>query len=164
MNILKALMIMVLLISCESKAQLNRKKQNKMEYKINKTESEWQKELTPAQFYILREKGTERPGTGSYNLHFKEGIYACAACNTPLFESKTKYESHCGWPSFDDAIEGSIKYQKDTSSGMIRTEILCANCGGHLGHIFDDGPQETTGKRYCVNSLSLDFKKNNTDK
>ena len=91
-------------------------------------------------------------------MHFKEGTYACVGCGTLLFESTTKYESHCGWPSFDEAIEGTVEYKKDTSLGRIRTEILCANCGGHLGHVFDDGPQETTGKRFCVNSLSLDFK------
>jgi len=154
-------LIFVFFISCNSKAQ-NSKTNNKKEmmtYKVNKTNDEWKDVLSPAQFHVIREKGTERPGTGEYNLHFKEGTYACAACGTLLFESNTKYESHCGWPSFDEAIEGTIEYKKDTSLSRIRTEILCANCGGHLGHIFDDGPQETTGKRFCVNSLSLDFKK-----
>ncbi len=129
-----------------------------MEPKIIKTDAEWKTELTPEQFQILREKGTEYPGTGAYYLNFDKGTYVCAACGTPLFESDNKFESSCGWPSFDDAIHGKVEYKKDTSHGMIRTEILCATCGGHLGHIFDDGPQETTGKRYCVNSLSLDFK------
>ena len=134
-------------------------KTENMQFKVQKSEEEWRNILKPAQFNILREKGTEAPGTGEYYLHFESGVYTCAACGAPLFASDNKYESHCGWPSFDDAIPGAILYQKDTSHGMIRTEILCANCGGHLGHIFDDGPRETTGKRYCVNSLSLGFEK-----
>ena len=128
--------------------------------KINKSEQEWEKVLTPQQFYILRKKGTDLPGTGKYTYHFEEGVYKCAACGAPLFRSDNKYESHCGWPSFDDAIEGAVIMQPDYSHNMIRTEILCANCGGHLGHIFDDGPVETTGKRYCVNSTSLKFEEN----
>ena len=153
--------ILLLAMACQSQVQQTDKSNNTkdMSYKIQKTDTEWRSELSPAQFNILREKGTERPGTGAYNLHYKKGTYTCAGCGTPLFESNNKYESHCGWPSFDEAIEGKIRYQKDTSLGRTRTEILCANCGGHLGHIFDDGPRETTGKRYCVNSLSLDFTK-----
>ncbi len=130
-----------------------------MKLKINKPDTEWEKILTPQQFHILRKKGTDLPGTGQYTYHFDKGIYKCAACGAPLFKSDNKYESHCGWPSFDDAIEGAIIMQPDYSHNMIRTEIICANCGGHLGHIFDDGPQETTGKRYCVNSTSLNFEK-----
>ena len=151
----------LLLVSCQSTAQKEKKhiKPKEMTYKIEKPDSVWQDELSPAQFRILRLKGTEQPGTGEYNLTFEKGTYKCAACGTPLFDSDNKYESHCGWPSFDNAIPGSIQYNRDTSHGMIRTEIVCATCGGHLGHIFDDGPQETTGKRYCVNSLSLDFEK-----
>ncbi len=131
----------------------------KMSPKIEKSDSEWEKVLTPKQFHILRKKGTDLPGTGAYTYHFEEGIYKCAACGAVLFKSDNKYESHCGWPSFDDAIEDAIIMRPDYSHHMIRTEIICANCGGHLGHIFDDGPQETTGKRYCVNSTSLDFVK-----
>lgn len=114
--------------------------------------------LNEEQKQILINKGTEAPFSGKYNMHFEDGTYRCAGCDEPLFESDMKFESNCGWPSFDQAIEGKISYKKDKSLGMIRTEILCANCGGHLGHIFDDGPTDT-GKRYCVNSLSLDFKK-----
>ncbi|GAA0872221.1 peptide-methionine (R)-S-oxide reductase MsrB [Gangjinia marincola] len=125
-------------------------------YAVDKTEAEWKEELSPEEYHVLRQKGTERPHTGKYNLHFEEGTYRCNACNEPLFESDAKFESGCGWPSFDQAIEGKVEYVKDTTFGMVRTEILCANCGSHLGHVFDDGPTET-GVRYCVNSLSVDF-------
>lgn len=126
-------------------------------YPIQKTEAEWRSELGDERYRILREKGTERPHTGAYNLHFEEGAYTCGACHTPLFESNSKFESGCGWPSFDEAIEGAVEYVKDTTFGMARTEILCATCGSHLGHVFNDGPTKT-GQRFCVNSLSVDFK------
>lgn len=132
---------------------------NKMKkYKVEKTEEEWKKELSPEQYRILRQKGTEAPHTGKYNLHFDQGEYKCAACGEKLFESDAKFESGCGWPSFDDAIEGKVEYIQDRTFGMIRTEILCASCGSHLGHVFDDGPTET-GQRYCVNSASIEFNK-----
>ena len=115
-------------------------------------------ELGPDRYAILRQKGTERPFSGTYNLTFDKGTYTCGACNTPLFNSSSKFESGCGWPSFDESIPGSVEYLKDTSFGMIRTEILCASCGSHLGHVFNDGPTQT-GQRYCVNSLSVDFAK-----
>lgn len=127
-------------------------------YPFHKTEEEWKKELTEEQYRVLRQKGTERPFTGEYNIHSENGTYKCMACHTPLFISTSKFDSGCGWPSFDQSIEGSVEYIKDKSHGMIRTEILCANCGSHLGHIFNDGPTET-GQRYCVNSVSIDFKK-----
>ncbi|WP_053978096.1 peptide-methionine (R)-S-oxide reductase MsrB [Mangrovimonas xylaniphaga] len=130
---------------------------------MNKTEEEWRKILTPDQYHVLREKGTERPYTGEYNLHFEKGAYTCAACGTKLFESTDKFRSDCGWPSFDNAIEGTITYKEDRTHGMVRTEILCSNCGGHLGHVFNDGPTQT-GLRYCVNSLSLDFDSAETQK
>ncbi|MCK4561427.1 MAG: peptide-methionine (R)-S-oxide reductase MsrB, partial [Flavobacteriaceae bacterium] len=132
---------------------------SKMDKNQNKTEAEWKEILTPQQYYILREKGTDRPGDSGYTNLFEKGTYHCAACDTQLFESNTKYESHCGWPSFDDAIKGSVDFTSDTTLGMTRTEITCTNCGGHLGHIFDDGPKETTGKRYCVNTTSIRFEK-----
>jgi peptide-methionine (R)-S-oxide reductase len=128
------------------------------EQKLKKSEEEWKKELTDAQYTILRKKGTERPFTGAYNMHFENGTYHCAGCNTPLFESHTKFDAGCGWPSFDASIKGNVTYILDKSHGMIRTEIVCSSCGGHLGHVFNDGPT-ATGTRYCVNSISIDFKK-----
>lgn len=133
---------------------------NLPQYKINKSDDEWKSELSPEQYYVLREAGTERPFTGKYNMHFEKGIYTCGACNTELFSSDSKFDGHCGWPSFDDEIPGEKVIKKvDYSHGMERVEILCASCGGHLGHVFNDGPTET-GLRYCVNSLSLNFKEN----
>lgn len=126
-------------------------------YPLNKTEAEWKAELSPEAYYVLRQKGTERPHTGEFDMHFKNGDYHCKACNAKLFESEHKFESGCGWPSFDEAVEGAIEYIRDTSHGMIRTETVCANCGSHLGHKFNDGPRETTGQRYCINSVSIDF-------
>lgn len=118
----------------------------------------WKENLSEESYRILREKGTEPPFSGKYNLHFENGYYLCIACENPLFKSGQKFDSGCGWPSFDDAIKGSVKNILDKSHGMIRTEIVCNNCGGHLGHVFNDGPTKT-GQRYCVNSLSVDFKK-----
>ncbi|WP_396180587.1 peptide-methionine (R)-S-oxide reductase MsrB [Flavobacterium sp.] len=132
-------------------------KKDAMEFKIVKTDVEWKVQLTPEEYAVLREKGTERPYTGEYDKHFEKGMYVCAACENPLFTSDTKFDSHCGWPSFDESIKGSTIYHKDVSYGMIRTEVMCAKCGGHLGHVFDDGPKETTGQRYCTNSVSIKF-------
>jgi peptide-methionine (R)-S-oxide reductase len=112
--------------------------------------------LSPEQYHVLFEKGTERPFTGKYNLHFKKGNYCCANCGTTLFESQAKFKSDCGWPAFDKAIKDRVKYVLDKSHGMLRTEIICATCEGHLGHVFNDGPTQT-GTRYCVNSASLGF-------
>lgn len=129
-----------------------------MEEKVKKTDEEWKSELSPEQYEVLRNKGTERAFTGKYNVHKEKGMYVCAGCGSPLFTSDTKFDSGCGWPSFYEALDkDKIKEVRDTSFGMIRTEILCAKCDGHLGHVFDDGPKPT-GLRYCVNSLSLDFK------
>ena len=129
-----------------------------MKDKKDVSEEKWKDILTQEEFKILREKGTESPFSGIYNSHFEDGTYFCVGCNAPLFKSETKFNSGCGWPSFDASIKGSIKYSLDKSLGMIRTEILCNNCNGHLGHVFNDGPTDT-GTRYCVNSISLDFKK-----
>tara|TARA_B100000575_G_scaffold175844_1_gene140973 strand:- start:5840 stop:6331 length:492 start_codon:yes stop_codon:yes gene_type:complete len=131
-------------------------------YKVNKSDKEWREQLSPEEYEILRNKGTERPNTGIYNMHFEEGVYTCKGCSQPLFKSNNKFMSDCGWPSYESAIPGAITYKKDTSLGMIRTEILCSNCGGHQGHVFDDGPT-STGKRYCVNSASINFINNKNE-
>ncbi len=125
-------------------------------YKIDKTEDEWRSKLSDEQYRVLRTKGTEAPHTGKYNLHFENGAYNCAACNQQLFESNSKFDAHCGWPSFDDSIEGTVERILDKTQGMLRTEIICSNCGSHLGHVFNDGPTET-GERFCVNSVSIGF-------
>lgn len=125
----------------------------------DKTDEYWRKKLTPEQFHITREKGTEPPGTGQYVNNFETGMYECVACGQPLFSSETKFHSDCGWPSFDRSVEGNVEFHEDTSYGMVRTEVTCKNCGAHLGHIFEDGPEETTGLRYCINSAALNFKK-----
>ncbi len=134
------------------------------EEKIQLSDSEWKAKLSEEQYYVLREKGTERPFKGKFLFHKKKGTYTCAGCGAPLFSSDAKFDSHCGWPSFDkEQAEGKIKKIKDSSLGMDRVEIVCARCDGHLGHVFEDGPTET-GLRYCVNSLSLGFEEENPTK
>ncbi|HVM73561.1 MAG TPA: peptide-methionine (R)-S-oxide reductase MsrB [Candidatus Paceibacterota bacterium] len=119
-------------------------------------EEGWEKLLTPEQYKVLREKGTEAPFTGEYVHEKADGTYACVACGNPLFSSDAKFDSGTGWPSFDQALPGAVETHVDSSHGMTRTEITCARCGSHLGHIFDDGPTKT-GKRYCINSVCLDL-------
>ena len=128
-------------------------------YKIEKSEAEWKTQLSPEEYRVLRQVGTEYPFTGEYNSHNETGTYHCKGCGEALYHSSAKFDSGCGWPSYDKSIDGAIEYRKDNSMGMLRVEILCDTCGGHQGHIFDDGPTET-GQRYCVNSASIDFKPN----
>lgn len=122
------------------------------------TEEYYKANLSDEEYYVLRQKGTEPPFSGKYNDFHEEGTYHCAACGQKLFDSATKFDAHCGWPSFDQAIKGSVEYIEDHSHGMTRTEVVCSNCKSHLGHVFNDGPKETTGQRYCMNSISLKFK------
>lgn len=129
---------------------------NPKPYPLTKSETEWRKELDAESYRILREKGTEYPFTGKYNDHFESGTYNCKGCNTPLYCSENKFDSSCGWPSYDEALPGALEYIKDTTHGMLRTEIVCAHCGGHQGHVFNDG-STPTGVRYCVNSASVTF-------
>ncbi|WP_254863445.1 peptide-methionine (R)-S-oxide reductase MsrB [Halovivax gelatinilyticus] len=123
---------------------------------LPETDEGWRERLTDEEYEILREAGTEAPFSGEYVDHDGDGTFACAGCGTTLFDAKTKYDSGCGWPSFYDAPDDRIETRLDTSHGMHRTEVLCATCGGHLGHVFEDGP-EPTGERFCINSAALDY-------
>lgn len=132
-------------------------KQGDETFPVAKTEAEWRAILSPEAFRVLREHGTERPGTSRLNAEKRAGVFACAGCGAPLFEAATKFESGTGWPSFWAPIEGAVATRTDRSFFMTRTEVHCAQCGGHLGHAFPDGPPPT-GQRYCMNGVSLDFK------
>jgi len=128
-----------------------------MAYDVLKSDDEWRTILGPEQFAVLRQAATERPWTGELLEEHRSGTYSCGACGAVLFDADTKFESHCGWPSFYQAKPGTVELIEDRSHGMVRTEVRCAACGSHLGHIFDDAPQTPTGDRYCMNSLALTF-------
>lgn len=148
------------LFSCNSSAQ---KKEKKDTFPITKTDTEWKAELTELQYYVLRESGTEPAFSSALNYNKENGLYVCAACETPLFKSEHKYDSGSGWPSFDREIKGNVAYSIDYNIGVARKEEHCATCGGHLGHVFNDGPRETTGLRHCINGAALKFIPNKND-
>ncbi|MCW9038418.1 peptide-methionine (R)-S-oxide reductase MsrB [Altibacter sp.] len=154
MKQLPIIALTLLFISCNSSAQ---DKEVAQEFPVTKTEAEWKAALSEMEYYVLREEGTERPFSSELNKIYEPGTYVCAACETPLFEGKHKFDSGTGWPSFDRAIEGNVAYSTDTNLGYTRVEEHCATCGGHLGHVFEDGPEDTTGKRHCINGAALDF-------
>ena len=144
------------LFSCNSTAQ-KKETQQKVTFEITKTDAEWKEQLSAAQYNVLRKAGTERPFSSPLNKTYAKGVYHCAACNTPLFKSEHKFDSGTGWPSFDRVIEGNVAFGTDTKIGYTRDEEHCATCGGHLGHVFNDGPNDTTGKRHCINGVALKF-------
>jgi len=147
---------LVLFFSCNSIAQKKNQDAEKI-YKITKTEAEWKAQLTSKEYNVLRQAGTERAFTSDLNKNNTSGIYLCKGCDTPLFNSKHKFDSGTGWPSFDREIKGNVDFSTDYNLGYARTEEHCATCGGHLGHVFNDGPKKTTGKRHCINGVSLKF-------
>ena len=158
------LVVIALCISCNSSAQKKETiakdamaSNEKPQFKVTKTDAEWKAELTPEQYNVLRKAGTEAPFSSPLNKNYARGTYVCAACKTPLFKSENKFDSGTGWPSFDREIKGNVAYGKDNKIGFPRDEEHCATCGGHLGHVFNDGPRETTGLRHCVNGDALEF-------
>ncbi|MDG1024256.1 MAG: peptide-methionine (R)-S-oxide reductase MsrB [Flavobacteriaceae bacterium] len=149
------LLLLAFLVSCQGNSQ--EKKSPKKEYAVVKTDSEWKEILSPLAYRVLRHAATERAFTGPLNNNKKEGVYVCGGCQTPLYESQHKFDSGTGWPSFDRGFEENLEYDVDYKIGYPRSELKCNTCGGHLGHMFNDGPRETTGKRHCINSAALAF-------
>ena len=147
-------LVLLLMINCTTKAQNT--SEEKKSYKVEKTQTEWKKLLSPIQYNVLREAGTERAFTSELNKNYKKGTYVCAACNTKLYKSDHKFDSGSGWPSFDRAIKENVELDVDYKIGYARTELKCNTCGSHLGHSFNDGPK-TTGKRHCINGVALKF-------
>ena len=145
------ILFLYLFFSCQTSAQ------KKEIFKITKSDQQWRNELTERQYMVLRKSATEQAFSSPLNKIYSHGIYSCAACNTPLFEGKHKFDSGSGWPSFDREIKGNVAFSIDYKIGMARTEEHCAVCGGHLGHVFNDGPRKTTGKRHCINGVALKF-------
>ncbi|MRT15782.1 peptide-methionine (R)-S-oxide reductase MsrB [Vitellibacter sp. q18] len=157
MKILSTLIIMsTMLFSCNSPAQKH-KENPKETFKVSKTDAEWKAQLSPEAYQVMRHEATEPAFSSLLNDNHKKGTYVCAACGTPLYKSENKFDSGTGWPSFDRVIEGNVAFSTDRKLGYTRTEEHCAVCGGHLGHVFNDGPKETTGKRHCINGVALKF-------
>ena len=159
--LIAGLMLISTIGACQSgsKDSSTKKMKASVKYKIEKSDEEWRKELTKEEFQVLRQKGTERAFTGEFDRHKEEGVYTCAACGQELFSSEAKFDSGSGWPSYFKPLSKEAVHEiTDRSHGMLRTEVVCNNCGGHLGHVFNDGPRPT-GLRYCINSVSLDFVK-----
>ncbi|WNH12057.1 peptide-methionine (R)-S-oxide reductase MsrB [Thalassobellus suaedae] len=156
MKKLIVLVISFFILSCNSSAQKQNQKETKT-YKVNKTDSEWKAQLTEMEYYVLRKSGTEPAFSSALNKNYEKGVYVCKACNTPLFKSEHKFDSGSGWPSFDREIKGHVDFSTENNLGYTRTEEHCATCGGHLGHVFNDGPRKTTGKRHCINGVALRF-------
>ncbi len=144
------------MISCNGLSQ-DKKNEQQRKYSIIKSDDEWKEELPQMAYYVLRKAGTERAFSGPLNFIKDKGTYVCAGCKAPLYESKYKFDSGTGWPSFDRGIEENLEYDIDYKIGYPRSELKCSNCGGHLGHMFNDGPRNTTGKRHCINSAALNF-------
>lgn len=153
-KVFRLIIISLFVFSCRGQ-ETSKKKQKP--YSIVKTETEWKSSLTGMQFYVLRQAGTERPYTSELNDNHETGTYVCAGCQNPLYKSEHKFNSGTGWPSFDREIKGNVRTDVDYKLGYARRELLCNNCGGHLGHVFNDGPKNTTGKRHCINGVSLQF-------
>lgn len=154
------LAIAVVLLSCNGNAQKD-PKVSQEKFEVTKTDAEWKKELTPDEYAVLRKSATERAFSSELNNITEPGTFVCAACGNELYKTKHKFDSGTGWPSFDRAIDGGVSYGSDTKIGYQRDEVHCARCGGHLGHIFNDGPRKTTGKRHCINGVAMDFKPDN---
>lgn len=157
MNKVSFIIIAAVIVGCNSSAQ-DTKKPNAENFKVSKSDSEWKDQLTSEEYRVLRTEGTEAPFSSELNKKYGPGTYVCAGCGTPVFEGAHKFDSGTGWPSFDRAVEGNVAYSTDNSMFYARTEEHCAVCGGHLGHVFDDGPRETTGKRHCINGVALNYK------
>lgn len=154
MKNLALLLLSIVLFSCNTNAQSKKKKDS---FPVTKTEAEWKETLSSQEYYILREKGTERAFSSDFNKNHTKGTYTCAACDTPLFKSEYKFDSGSGWPSFDREIKANVAFSTDKDLRYTRTEEHCATCGGHLGHVFNDGPPNTTGLRHCINGTALKF-------
>lgn len=165
LSISLSLAFVLMLAACGSagREMSQTQKENKMNsdtFKVTMTDEEWKQKLSPEEYRVLRQKGTERPFTSEYETLWDSGVYVCKGCGTELFSSETKFDAGCGWPSFYKSIDKSkVKEIPDYSHNMVRTEVVCANCGGHLGHVFNDGYGQPTGLRYCINGVSLGFVK-----